>query len=64
MKPIYGLLALGAFGLAACAQSGSTGGTGDVMAAGDAGPGYCEGAPPADPAEAARWNDLCFPDGR
>ena len=62
MKPIYGLLVLGAFGLAACAQTGSPGGNADVMAAGDMGPGYCEGAPPSDPTEATRWNELCFRD--
>lgn len=63
MKPVWGLLALGAFGLAACGQTGATGEMAGGMAAGDAGPGFCEGPPPEDPTEMTRWNEQCFPDG-
>jgi hypothetical protein len=63
MKPIWVLLALGAFGLAACDQTGSPGGATSGMAAGDSGPGFCEGPPPEDPNEMTRWNDQCFPGG-
>lgn len=63
MKPVWGLLALGAFGLAACAQTGATGQMAGGMSAGDSGPGFCESPPPEDPTERNRWNDQCFPGG-
>jgi len=62
MRPVWGLLALGAFGLAACGQTGSPGQAQGGMAA-SGGSGFCQAAPPEDLSERARWNDKCFPGG-
>ncbi len=62
MERKWMIMAAVGLGLGACAQGTDSSQFASSGAAADQGPGYCESAPPEDPTEADRWNELCFPD--